>query len=205
MNFSDEILAQRRLARLAAEVGLSVDTDPSVAADADSPAVDPWPEPLRADAYYGIAGEIVQAVEPHSEADPAAVLVQLLAASANAIGRGPHDYFGSTEHHGTLFVLLVGPTGTGRKGTAWAGVRQVLQDADPTWAAKRIVGGLSSGEGLMKAVSDPKPERGAPASGPTDRRLLVVEPELPQRSRLCVARGIHYPRSCVRLGTAGSW
>jgi hypothetical protein len=176
MSPNNETLALRHLARLATETGVS-ESRLSSEVDVDTTPVDPWPEPIAADAYHGIAGEIVRMIEPHSEADPAALLVQLLAATANAIGRGPHDYFGSAEHHGTLFVLLVGPTGTGRKGTAWAGVRQVLRDADPTWAANRIVSGLSSGEGLMEAVSDPKPERGAPPSGPADRRLLVVESE----------------------------
>ena len=32
------------------------------------------PEALRQEAYYGLAGETVRAIEPNSEADPAALL-----------------------------------------------------------------------------------------------------------------------------------
>jgi hypothetical protein len=29
-----------------------------------------WPAPLTPEAYYGLAGEIVAALEPHTESDP---------------------------------------------------------------------------------------------------------------------------------------
>ena len=32
-----------------------------------------WPAPLAADAIHGLAGKFVRTVEPHSEADPAAI------------------------------------------------------------------------------------------------------------------------------------
>src|SRR5438128_2157582 len=48
----------------------------------------PAPEPLRAAAFHGLAGEFVRAVDPHTEADPAAMLTQFLAAFGNACGRG---------------------------------------------------------------------------------------------------------------------
>jgi hypothetical protein len=35
---------------------------------------------LGDDAYHGIAGELVRAIEPTTEADPAAILLQFLAA-----------------------------------------------------------------------------------------------------------------------------
>src|SRR5262249_32680317 len=38
-----------------------------------------WPEPLGKAAYTGLAGEIVHAIAPHTESDPAAVLLQFLA------------------------------------------------------------------------------------------------------------------------------
>ena len=50
----------------------------------------PWPTMDEA-AYYGIAGDIVRAIRPHTEADPVAILVQTLASAGNAIGR---DLFG---------------------------------------------------------------------------------------------------------------
>ena len=35
-----------------------------------------WPTPPGPDAYYGLAGDIVRTIEPETEADPAALLVQ---------------------------------------------------------------------------------------------------------------------------------
>ena len=52
------------------------------------PAPVGWPEPPAPAAYHGLAGEIVQAIAPHTEADPVAVLVQLLVACGALIGRG---------------------------------------------------------------------------------------------------------------------
>ena len=36
-----------------------------------------WPSPLNEDAFHGVAGELVRMIEPHSEADPAALLIQV--------------------------------------------------------------------------------------------------------------------------------
>ena len=33
----------------------------------------PWPQPLAEEAFYGLAGDIVHTIEPHTEADPAAL------------------------------------------------------------------------------------------------------------------------------------
>jgi len=41
------------------------------------PAPEGWPEPPAPDAYYGLAGDIVGAIAPHTEADPVAALPEL--------------------------------------------------------------------------------------------------------------------------------
>lgn len=38
------------------------------------PQVGTWPEPLAKEALHGLAGDIVRTIEPHTEADPAALL-----------------------------------------------------------------------------------------------------------------------------------
>ena len=48
------------------------------------------PEPLRNEAFYGLAGNVVRIIEPHSETDPAALLMQFLGVFGNVIGRQPH-------------------------------------------------------------------------------------------------------------------
>ena len=49
-----------------------------------------WPPPLAMEALHGLAGEVVSIIEPHSEADPIALLLHLLTAFGNLVGRGPH-------------------------------------------------------------------------------------------------------------------
>src|SRR5207244_12513053 len=48
-----------------------------------------WPV-LDPAALEGLAGEFVKMVEPHTESDPVAILVQLLAAFGSLIGRSPY-------------------------------------------------------------------------------------------------------------------
>ena len=56
---------------------------------------------------------------------------------------------------------------------------------DPTWAGSCVVGGLSSGEGLIWAVRDPDP----PDPGVTDKRLLVTETEFASPLRMLNRQG----------------
>jgi len=151
-----------------------------------------WPEALDRQAFHGIAGEIVSAIEPHTEADPAALLIQLLVGFGNLVGRGPHTAVEADRHGVNLFVALVGKSAKGRKGTSWSQVRRVLEAVDEEWARRRILSGLSSGEGLIWSVRD-QIEKQQPVKangrvveyqavvedpGISDKRLLALEPEL---------------------------
>lgn len=42
-------------------------------------------------AWSGLAGELVAALAPHTEADPVPILGQLLVAIGAAVGRGAHS------------------------------------------------------------------------------------------------------------------
>jgi hypothetical protein len=151
-----------------------------------------WPAEPGEDAYYGLAGDIVRAIEPHSEADPAALLIQLLAGFGNMIGRSAFYRVAADLHYLNVYTVLVGPTSKGRKGQSWNAIKQVLRAADSEWATKNISSGLSSGEGLINAVRDPQEEdepiRGndkrvidyqkvTKNAGVKDKRLFVIEPE----------------------------
>src|SRR3984957_15583883 len=70
-------------------------------------------------ALYGLAGEAVRTLAPHTEAQPEAILLQLLAAFGNILGPGPHCMVGATRHTLNLFVVLVGESSKARKGTSW--------------------------------------------------------------------------------------
>jgi hypothetical protein len=82
-----------------------------------------WPKPLEDAAYHGIAGDFVGAIEPHTEADPVSLLVQLLTAIGNYLGRDAYYPVGAARHHANVFVLLIGETSRGRKGTGLAEVK----------------------------------------------------------------------------------
>lgn len=141
-----------------------------------------WPK-LNDAALQGLAGKIVRAIEPHTEADPVAVLVNLLTAFGSAAGRGAHVVIGADQHHLNLYTALVGKTAKGRKGTSWGPIRDLLHAADAAWVKEQVLGGLSSGEGLINAVRDPVETEGKDGkrtvvdAGAPDKRLLVVESE----------------------------
>jgi hypothetical protein len=142
----------------------------------------PWPV-LDDEALCGLAGEVVLAMLPHTEADKVALLSSLLAACGNAMGRGAHMRIGEDRHYLNLNVGLVGETSKGRKGMSWNLVKNLVHGADTFWAEERIMGGLSSGEGLIFAVRDRRVDEDADGNlvvidaGADDKRLMVVEGE----------------------------
>src|SRR5579862_7371384 len=77
-----------------------------------------WPEPLGADALYGLAGRVVAAIDRHTESDLVAILVQFLIAFGNFIGRIAHFIVDGSTHRMNLFAVLVGETAVSRKGTS---------------------------------------------------------------------------------------
>jgi hypothetical protein len=129
-----------------------------------------WPQ-IKDAAFRGLAGDVVRAIQPHTEADPAGLLLTLLACVGSSVNSAPHALADGAEHPARLNVVLVGETSRARKGTAHAQIRRVMRHADPGWSDERTVGGLGSGEGLIAAVADT-------GEGPArDKRLLVFEPE----------------------------
>lgn len=143
-------------------------------ADEQQSMLQHWPEPPALEAFHGVAGEIARAIEPFSEADPAAVLIQFLVGFGNAVGAGPHSWVEATRHGVNENAAIVGSTAKARKGTSWGNSRAPLAFADPEWAEQRIKGGLASGEGLINEVRDAVGDD----KGAADKRLLVFESEL---------------------------
>ena len=131
-----------------------------------------WPAPPDPVAYHGLPGQIVARIAPHTEADPAAILVQLLVCCGALIGRDAYFQVEATRHHPNEFVVLVGDSAKARKGSSFDHVARLLAQADPAFPA-RLTTGLSSGEGLIWTVRDPA----GPDPGAVDKRLLVIEPE----------------------------
>ena len=90
----------------------------SLAPAAPPPEEQPAPPPkLDNAAYHGLAGQIVNTIIPHTEGDPAALLVLLLMGLGSVVGRSPHFEVEATDHYLNLFAVLVGNTAKARKGT----------------------------------------------------------------------------------------
>ena len=136
------------------------------------PAPDGWPAPPDPAAYHGLAGAIVERLAPNTEADPVAILTQLLVACGAMIGHSSSFQVEATRHHPNEFLVLIGDSARSRKGSSWDHVHRLIAGADPAITA-RILTGLSSGEGLIHSVRDPAGQD----PGASDRRLLVIEPE----------------------------
>ncbi len=131
-----------------------------------------WPSPIGSPAYHGVIGEYLEAIEPNSEGDPAAILIQTLVCVGNAIGRGPHFMVEDTRHGTNLFAVVVGKTSSARKGTSLDRAQKLVRLAEPIWGENNDGdGGLSSSEGLISAVQDNDSNEEA---GTTDKRLLAA-------------------------------
>lgn len=154
-----------------------------------------WPSPIRNEAFYGLAGEIIRTIEPHSEADVVALLANFLTAFGNIIGSRPHFKVEGDLHPARLFCALVGETAKARKGTSWGHIKNLFKDIDSNWT---ITSGLSSGEGLIWAVRD-RIEKADDTTdeGIADKRLLLIEPELSSILKVLGREG-NTLSSCIR-------
>jgi hypothetical protein len=172
-----------------------------------------WPVAMAEEAFMGLMDRITRDMDPITEADRAAVLLQLLTAFGSIVGRTPYMLLDGARHYPVLYVCIVGRSSKSRKGTSWARVAEVMYPADRTWFEERVVGGLSSGEGLVWEVRDPVYERvrrdgkrdddslgeieddddryvkRVVDPGVEDKRLLVVESEFAQALRVMRREG----------------
>lgn len=139
---------------------------------------------LATEAFHGLAGDYVREVDPHTEADPAAILCTFLAAFGNAVGRTAHICVENDRHYPNLFACIVGATSSGRKGTSAGQALRLFERADPLWREQRVVAGLSSGEGLIAHLQGDDPARPQ-----RDKRAFVLEPEFASVLRVATRDG----------------
>lgn len=141
-------------------------------------------------AFYGLAGEIVKTIAPHTEADNSALLIQLIAGFGSLTGKTAYFKVGADFHFTKIFAVLVGATARGRKGTSWSEIERLLVRIDASFQ-DCIQNGLSSGEGLIYHVRDeqttkkPIKKNGIITdyqdeiidAGAKEKRAFVIEPE----------------------------
>lgn len=137
-----------------------------------------WPT-LAPTALHGTAGDIVRGIAPHTEADPAALLVTLLSMFGMAADRKAHILAANSEHPARIWPLIVGSTSTGAKGTSASTVEAVMRAAWDRFD-ECTKSGLSSAEGLIEQVRDgngKEPDDKDFEEGVEDKRLLIIESE----------------------------
>ena len=115
------------------------------------PAPAGWPAAPAQEAYHGLPGAIVAKIAPNTEADPVAILAQLLVCCGALIGRGAHFQVEATLHHPHEFVVLIGASSKARKGSSFDHVAKLMTEADPSFPS-RMSTGLSSGDYLPQRI-----------------------------------------------------
>jgi hypothetical protein len=124
---------------------------------------------------------------------------------------------GGTKHRANLFAALVGPTASGRKGTAQRAISAQFDGIDDIWSSERVKSGLSSGEGIIFAVRDPVWVKHAKKAenneienqfseltdqGVADKRLMVIQEEFGAVLRMFERDG-NILSNIIRLGWDG--
>jgi hypothetical protein len=134
---------------------------------------------LSDDALYGLAGDIVRKLIPHTEADPAALLVGTLARFGNVVGPTAFFKVEDTNHYCNIFAVNVGATSKARKGTSADRIARIFESVDPAWHENRNFSGLSSGEGVISNVRDRRVGDNGETldAGASDKRMFIYESE----------------------------
>ena len=113
---------------------------------------DTYPTKMGADAFQGVAGDFVRLVKPQTEADPVALLGNFLVAAGLLFSRNAFVVADGKRHHAVEYLLMAGDSGVGRKGTATNRVLPLMDEAEMFYHS-RVLSGLSTGEGLIRALT----------------------------------------------------
>lgn len=136
------------------------------------------------DICIGILGDFIKLIMPHTEAHLMSISFSFLASFGNMVGRKVYFTVEGGKHFPNLFVCIVGRTAKARKGTSWCRIESIFSKIDFNWLTYNVKSGLTTGEGLIHAVRDPKEEYNKKKKqneivdeGVTDKRFLAIEPE----------------------------
>ncbi len=190
--------------QLEAIIEATPDWSPTVVDVAEESPTKGLPE-LDPAALWGLPGDFVQLVEPHTEADPAALLAQFIVACGNMLGANGYVFLGGSRHFPRTNTVVVGASSKARKGTSYQPIEDVIHLAlhEDESLHDRVASGLSSGEGLIWAVRDPIEKREAirekkrvvgyqtviDDEGVADKRKLIVEPEFASVLKIAERQG----------------
>jgi Protein of unknown function (DUF3987) len=107
-------------------------------------------------ALRGLPGDVVRALTPYTEADPAGLLLNILTCFGAMVGEMAEVRVGFAHHPPALFTALVGRTSRSRKGTATTETEGLMRHVEDGWHELHQVSGFGSGEGFIEhAASTP--------------------------------------------------
>ena len=92
-------------------------------------------------AFAGLAGDVVSALEPHTEADPAAVLLTVLANFGAMVRGGAETQASSAKHPPAIYAAFIGRTSRSRKGTSEREVSGLMAHVEDGWERRHRVAG----------------------------------------------------------------
>lgn len=153
-----------------------------------------WPT-LDTTALSGVAGDIVTALSPFTEADKVTLLVHILSEFSCIVGRAPHIRLDGDYSPLLFWPVVVGDTSKSRKGSGAKRIKRLYKAVDSSWTRGRHSGSLSSGEGLIYAVRDEefslnkKGEEVLTDEGIVDKRLYLVQSEFGAMLRIMAREG----------------
>jgi hypothetical protein len=134
------------------------------------PGDDTRPIPHLAEtARYGLVGEYLALLDGETEAGLAAVGAIVLAQLGTLIGRRAVVRIGPYRHHCNLYVVVIGESSIGAKGSADDAGERFTRLVDPDFFVRHAIGGFGSGEALVDAIRDPQDDEDA---GSEKRRLI---------------------------------
>ena len=92
-----------------------VRSSPFADAGKDETTTHPFqPFSLHGDAFYGLAGEVVRSILPHTEADEVSLLLDFLVCFGNCLGHKAYFQVSGDYHYANLFALTIATTSVGK-------------------------------------------------------------------------------------------
>lgn len=157
---------------------------------------------LPDEALCGPVGDWVMDAMPHTEADPAALLVSALVACGVVAGRGPHFWAGDARQAPVLFAVVAADTPKANRGLSWAVTRRLVEVVDPYLIRRRTRTGVGNGRPVVDALarSDRAPARADEPRMGGANRLLVHEPGITRALEIAGR-----PSSELALVIRGAW
>lgn len=142
------------------------------------------PKPtIRDAAFYGLAGEVVQLLEPVLETCPAAILSNFLAVAGILFQHEAFCKVVDDVHYPADYFLTVGNSAVARKGTTTNAMLQLIERVKPGFK-DRILYGLSTGQGLITALVKEKSEDDSGAMGTPEAIAASVMVEISEFAEL---------------------